>query len=158
MVETQTQTQNQQQAEKRKVNVKNVSQKGTRFLFDAGGKQVMFGPGHEQEVEVFEPVAKQLEDQSQGGSDLRIEGFDPPEQEQGGPEIPDEQKSRPALAEAERDELEEGAEADKERREKDAKKKGEQLAAETGIHMHARNVKPDVKLAPEDAPPKKKSS
>ena len=44
--------------------------------------------------------------------------------------------------------MEEGQEADRERREKDAKKTGEQLARETGIHMHARGLKPEVVAAP----------
>ncbi len=52
--------------------------------------------------------------------------------------------------------MEEGQEADRERRETAAKKSGEQLARETGIHMHARNVKPEVIASPPDALPKKK--
>lgn len=144
---------------KRKIKVKNNSPKGSRFLFDANGKQVLLGPGQEQEVEVTEQEADMLETNSKAGSDILVEGHDPEEQEQvrlqEPPEIPEEQKSRASLAEAERDLMEEGQEADKERREKIAKMKGPELAAETGIHMHARGVKPEVVASPPDAPPKK---
>ena len=143
---------------KRKIKVKNTSTKGSRFVIDASGKTNMIGPGQEAEVELLEPVAKQYEEQSKAGSDLHIDGFDPEPTppNTAAPEIPEEQKTRTALAEAERDLMEAGQEADKERREKDAKKSGEQLAAETGIHMHARGEKPEVVAAPPDAPPKKK--
>lgn len=150
--------QQQKEVEKRKVTVKNTSTKGQRFIIDAHGRTQLFGPGQEMEVEVTEPEAKRLEEQSSGGSSLRIQGHEPEEAppNEAAPEIPKEQESRGALAEAERELMEEGQEADRERREKDAKKSGEQLARETGIHMHARNVKPEVVASPPDAPPKKK--
>ena len=50
-----------------------------------------------------------------------------------------------------------GQEADKERREKDAKKSGPKRAAETGIRMFARGEHPQVVAAPPDAPPEKKA-
>jgi hypothetical protein len=145
----------QQEVAKRTIQVKNVSPTGMRWVFDAAGKQHNLGPGQEAEVEVAEPVAKNMEEASKAGADLRVSGQDPEPKD--GPEIPEEQKSRSALAEAEANLIEEGQEADKERREKDAKKSGEQLAAETGIHMHARGQAPDVVTRPADAPPKKKA-
>ena len=100
----------------------------------------------------------QLEDQSKAGSDLVVQGSEAPEPEkqEGAPETPKEHESRTALAAAEAELMEEGQQADRERREKDAKKSGEQLARETGIHMHARGLKPEVVASPPDAPPKKK--
>jgi hypothetical protein len=143
---------------KRTVHVKNTAKKGQRFLFDATGKQVLLGPGQEADVEVAEPVAKQLEDASKAGSDLQVQGADAaePEPNEAAPEVPEEHASRGALAEAERELMEEGQEADRDRREKAAKKTGPQLAAETGIHMHARGLAPEVVASPADAPPKKK--
>jgi hypothetical protein len=146
-------------APKRKVTVKNTSPKGQRFVFDATGKQQMVGPGQEVEIELTEAEAKRLEEQSKAGSTLQVGGADAEvkvERLEEAPEEPEEHKSRVALAEAERDVMEEGQEADKERREKVAKMTGPQLAAETGIHMHARGVKPEVVASPPDAPPKKK--
>jgi hypothetical protein len=148
-----------EQAEKvatRKLKLKNVSKRGNRVVFDIALKQHLIPPGGEAEVEVAEPEAKRMEEASKAGSDLQVDGNEPEKQE-GAPEVQEVQKTRPALAEAERDELEAGAEADKERREKDAKKSGAQLAAETGIHMHARGETPETVTAPPDAPPKKKA-
>lgn len=148
----------QEKVEKRTIKVKHAGAQGQRFLFDADGKQHLLGPGQEAEVEVAEPEAKRLEEQSKAGSDLRVEGHEPEEQErpEGAPEEPEEHKSRGALAEKERELMEAGQEADKDRREKDAKKSGPQRAAETGIHMYARGLEPEVVAAPPDAPPKKK--
>lgn len=144
----------QKEVAKRKVTFKNVSPRGQRFVVDANGQSQLIGPGAELEVELAEPEAKRLEEASKAGSDLRVQGFEPEKEEASGVETPKEHKSRAALAEAERDLMEEGQEADRERREKDAKKSGPKLAAETGIHMHARGVKPDVVASPPDAPPK----
>ncbi len=156
---TTTTTTADQKVEKRKITVKNNSPKGQRFLFDADGRQHTLGPGQELEVEMNEPEAKRLEEQSKAGSDLSVGGAESElkvERLEEAPEEPEEHKHRGALAEAERDLMEEGQEADKERREKVAKMTGPQLAAETGIHMHARGVKPEVVASPPDAPPKKK--
>lgn len=147
----------QKEIGRRKVKVKNAGPgTGSRLIFDADGRQHLLRPGQQAEVEVLEPEAKRLETASQAGSDVRVEGFDPPEKDRRRDERPDQPQSRGALAEKEREELEAGAEADRERRERDAKKSGPELAAETGIHMHARGVSPEVKTAPPDAPPKKK--
>ena len=150
--------QHEQEVAKRKIKVKNASPRGQRFLFDADGKQHLLGPGQELEVEVAEPVAKRMEEQSKAGSDLHIEGHDPeePPKNEAAPEVPEEHESRVALAEKERDLMEAGQEADKERREKDAKKSGPQRRAETGIHMYAEGLEPEVVASPPDAPPKKK--
>lgn len=152
------QKQKEKEVSKRSVHLKNTSPKGQRFVFDATGKQHLIGPGEEVEVEVAEPVAKSLEDQSKAGSDLVVQGSEAPEPEkqEGAPETPKEHKSRTALAAAEAELMEEGQQADRERKEKDAKKSGEQLARETGIHMHARGLKPEVVASPPDAPKKKK--
>lgn len=144
----------QQEVAKRKVNFKHAGTRGQRFVIDADQKTHLIGPGEEVEVELAEPEAKRLEEASKAGSDLRVQGFEPEKQEE--PEELEEHKSRTALAEKERELMEEGQEADRERREKDAKKSGPQLAAETGIRMHARGVKPEVIASPPDAPPKKK--
>jgi hypothetical protein len=144
---------------KRTVQVKHHGTRGQRFIFDASGKQHLFGPGEEGEVELTEAEAKRLEAASKAGSDLRIAGSEPEAKAtrlEEAPEQPEEHKDRRALAEAERELMEEGQEADKERREKVAKIAGPDLAAETGIHMHARGFKPEVVAAPPDAPPKKK--
>jgi hypothetical protein len=149
----------QEKVEKRKVTVKNTHARGSRFLFDATGKQVLVGPGEQAEVEVTEPEAKRLEEASKGGSDLRVEGHDPEakqERLEEAPEQPKEHENRTALAEAERELMEAGQEGDKDRREKIAKMAPGKLAAETGIHMHARGLKPQVVASPPDAPPKKK--
>jgi len=142
-----------QEAPKRKITLKNTSAKGHRFVFDATGKQHQIGPGQEVEVEVAEPVADGYEKASKNGSDVVVSGHEPEEapKNEAAPEIPKEQESRLALAAAERDLMEEGQEADKDRREKAAKKTGYQLAAETGIHMHARGEKPEVVALPPDA-------
>lgn len=140
----------------RKITVKNAHPRGSRLVFDHTGKQHLIGPGQQKEVEVAEPEAVRLEESSKAGSDLRIEGSDPEPQEAASEPPPPEHASRSALAEAERDVMEAGQEADKERAERDAKKSGTQLAAETGIHMHARGEKPEVIASPPDAPPKKK--
>ena len=149
----------EQEVQKRTVRVKHHGTRGQRFLFDANGKQHTFGPGQEGEVELSEAEAKRLEEASKAGSDLRIAGSEP-EQKAGrleeAPEQPKEHEHRTALAEAERELMEEGQEADRERREKAEKLKGPQLAAETGIHMHARGLKPEVIASPPDAPPKKR--
>jgi hypothetical protein len=145
---------------KRTIKVKNTSPRGTRFVYDATGKQHLLGPGQEAEIEVTEPTAKLMEEGSKRpNSTIQVEGHEPepPEPDENAPEIPEEHRSRVALAEAERDLMEEGQEGDKERREKAAKKPGTQLAAETGIRMHARGLKPEVKTAPADAPAKKKA-
>lgn len=147
----------EQEVAKRKVNFKHAGPRGQRFVIDANQKTHLLGPGEEAEVELSEPEAKRLEEASKAGSDLRVVGFEPepaPANE-AAPEVPKEHASRTALAEVERDLMEAGQEADRERREKDAKKSGPQLAAETGIHMHARGVKPEVVASPPDAPPKK---
>jgi hypothetical protein len=62
------------------------------------------------------------------------------------------------MAKAEAERMEAGQEADKQRREEDAKKSGVELAAETGIHMHARGQEPEVLAVPPDytPPPTKK--
>lgn len=150
----------EQEVQKRKVTLKNTSPKGRRFIFDATGKQHLFGPGQEAEIEVTEAEAKRLEEASKtSSSGLRIAGTESEvkaERLEEAPEQPEEHKSRAAVAEKERDLMEEGQEADKERREKVAKMRGEDLAAETGIHMHARGLKPEVVASPPDAPPKKK--
>jgi uncharacterized membrane protein len=147
-------------APKRKVTLKNHHAKGQRYIYDHTGKHHVFGSGEEREVELTEAHATALEEASKKGGDLRVAGHDPEEHEQvrlaEAPEIPEEQKSRAALAEAEAQLMEEGQEADKERREKVAKMSGPALAAETGIHMHARGATPDVVARPPDAPPKKK--
>src|SRR4029077_18155181 len=126
----------QQEVTLRKVQLKNTSTKGSRFVHDATGRQYLLGPGEEAEVEVAEGVATALEEQSKAGSDLRVSGFDPEpaEPNEAAVEEPEEHETRTALAEAERDVMEEGQEADKDRRERATKKTGEQLAAETGIH------------------------
>jgi hypothetical protein len=139
----------QQEVAKRKITVKNTKL-ANRIVFDAGGKQHLIRPGEEAEVELAEPVAAGFEAEAAKEEEAA-------QAQQGAPETPEEQKSRPALAEAEAALMEEGHEADKERRERDAKKSGPQLAAETGIHMHARGQAPDVVTRPADAPPKKKA-
>ena len=146
---------------KRKITVKNTSEKGHRLIFDANLRQHLLGPGQEAEVEVAEPEAKRMEEASKAGHDLQVGGGGEREERKverltEPPETPKEHEHRGDLAALERDELEEGAEADKERREKIAKMTGAALAAETGIHMHARGEKPEVVLSPTDAPPKKK--
>lgn len=149
----------QREVPKRKVTVKNSNPKGQRFIFDATGKQHYLGPGEEAEIELSEPEAKRLEEASKGDADLRIAGTEPEakvERLEEAPEQPKEHEDRRALAEQERDLMEEGQEADRERREKAEKIRGPQLAAETGIHMHARNIKPEVIASPPDAPAKKK--
>jgi len=147
----------QEQVAKRTVRFKNASPRGSRFVIDATGKSHNLGPGEEAEVELAEPEAKRLEEASKGGSDLRVQGFDPEKEDRlaPAPETPKEHESRTALAAAERDLMEEGKEGDRERREKVAKKSGPQLAAETGIQMHARGAKPEVVASPPDAPKKK---
>ncbi len=148
----------QEKVTTRKVKVKNTSATAKRWVYDAAGKQHILGPGEEAEVEVAEPQAEQMEKASKAGGIL-VEGHEPEEQAAHlaePPEVPEEQKSRAALAEAEEKLMEEGQEADKERREKVAKMSGPALAAETGIHMHARGATPDVVARPPDAPPKKK--
>jgi hypothetical protein len=135
----------QQEVAKRTITIKNTKL-ANRVVFDASGKQHLIRPGEEAEVELAEPVAAQFE------AEAAKEAEAPTPKD----ETPEEQKSRPALAEAEAALMEEGHEADKERRERDAKKSGPQLAAETGIHMHARGQTPDVVTRPADAPPKKK--
>jgi hypothetical protein len=143
----------------RKIKVKNVSTVGNRLIFGADLKQHLLGPGQEAEIEVAEPEAVRIEERSKAGSDIRVEGHDPeePAKPEGAPEAPPEHASRAALAEKEAEVMEQGQEADKERRERDAKKSGPQLAAETGIHMHARGETPHVVAMPPDAPPKKKA-
>jgi uncharacterized membrane protein len=156
---TTTTTTSEREVPKRKVTVKNTSPKGQRFLFDATGRQHTLGPGQELEVEMTEPEAKRLEEQSKAGSSLQVGGAESEakvERLEEAPEQPEEHKTRTALAEKERDLMEEGQEADKERREKIEKMTGPALAAETGIHMHARGLKPEVVASPPDAPPKKK--
>jgi hypothetical protein len=147
------------EVEKRKIKVKNASTVGQRFLHDAAGHQHLLGPGQEAEVEVAEPEAKRLEEASKAGSDIRVEGHDPeePPKNEAAPEVPEEHESRVKLAEKEAELMEAGQEADKDRREKEAKKSGPQRAAETGIHMHARGLEPEGIAAPPDAPPKKKT-
>jgi len=151
----------QAEVAKRKITVKNVHPQGHRFVNETGGKQHVLGPGQSAEVELPEPEAKRLEEVSKsgGGQGLVVEGHEPDEKEQrpeGAPEVPKEHESRVALAEKETELMQAGQEADKARREKDAKKSGVQLAAETGIHMHARGVAPEVVAAAPDSPPKKK--
>jgi hypothetical protein len=138
-----------QEVAKRKITIKNTA-KANRVVFDASGKQHLIAPGDEAEVELAEPAAVAEEAAA-------AKAAEPLPPNKGAPEIPEEQKSRSALAEAEAALMEEGHEADKERRETDAKKSGPQLAAETGIHMHARGETPHVVTRPSDAPPKKKS-
>ena len=149
------QQQAKQEVPKRSIHLKNNSPRGQRFLFDADGKQVILGPGQEADVEVSEPEAKRLEAASTSGSSLNVQGHDPEKEEpvEGAPEIPEEQQSRTALAKAETELMEEGQEADRDRREKASKMSGEKLAAQTGIHMHARGLKPEVIAKPADAPP-----
>jgi hypothetical protein len=146
----------EQEVAKRKITVKNTHPRGQRFVSDAAGMQHLLGPGQEAEVELAEPEAKRFEAMSKAGTGqgLVVAGQEPPEEER--PEIPKEQESRTALAEKETELMQAGQEADKERREKDAKKSGVQLAAETGIHMHARGLVPEVVASAPDAPPKKK--
>lgn len=145
----------QKEVAKRKVQFKHSGTRGQRFVIDADQKTHLLGPGQEAEVELAEPEAKRMEEASKAGSDLRVQGFEP-EKPEGAPEEPEEHRSRTALAEKERELMEEGQEADRERREKDAKKSGPQRAAETGIHMFARGIEPEVIASPPDAPPKKK--
>lgn len=137
----------------RKIKVKNIRKRGgSRLVFDHKQKQYLLAPGQEAEVEVTEPEAVRMEEASKAGADLEVEGS-------AAEAKADEKKPSPTRAEIaamERDELEAGQEADKERRERDAKKSGEQLAAETGIQMHAHGTQPEVVTAPADAPPKKK--
>jgi hypothetical protein len=148
--------QQNQQVQKRSIHVKNTSARGQRFLFDADGKQVILGPGQEADVEVSEAEAKRMEKASSAGSTINVQGHDaePEERLEEAPEVPEEHSSRGALAKAEAELMEEGQDADQERREKVEKKTGSQLAAETGIHMHARGLKPEVVAAPADAPKK----
>lgn len=148
----------QEKVEKRKITVQNVHSTGQRFVNDADGHQHVLGPGQSLEVEVVEPEAKRLEEQSKAGSDIRIEGHDPDEapKNEAAPEIPEEHGDRTKLAEKEAELMEAGQEADKERREKEAKKSGAQRAAETGINILARGVEPAVVAKPPDAPVKKK--
>jgi hypothetical protein len=142
----------------RKIKVKNIS-KGHRFVNDASGKAHTLAPGQGAEVELPDPEAKRFEEMSKHGSGqgLVVEGHDP-EPRKGAPEIPEEHESRAAMAKAEAERMEAGQEADKERREEDAKRSGVDRAAETGIHMYARGEEPEVLASPPDytPPPKKK--
>jgi hypothetical protein len=150
----------QEKVAMRKIKVKNTHPQGHRFVNEAGGKQHVLGPGQSAEVELPEPEAKRLEEVSKSGSGqgLVVEGHEPEKEQraEGAPEVPKEHESRTALAEKETELMQAGQEADKERREKDAKKSGVQLAAETGIHMHARGLEPEVVASAPDSPPKKK--
>lgn len=135
----------------RNITLKNTA-RGARYVHDASGKQVLLGPGQEREVEVNDPVAKQLEEASRAGSTLQVSGCEPKKQERPGPVAPDEHKSRSALAEAEAKRTAEGQEKEKARREAEAKKPSDQLAGEPGIHMHERPAPapaPDPKKAPQ---------
>src|SRR4051794_21391773 len=91
-----------EQVQTRKITLKNTAERGSRFVHDSSGRQVLLGPGQEQEVEVSEAVAKHLEESSKGGSDLHASGFEPEEQQrpEDAPEIPEEQESRGSLAKA----------------------------------------------------------
>jgi hypothetical protein len=159
MTQTETIEVSKKEVPKTKIKVKNTS-KGQRLVFDHTLKQHLLGPGQEAEIEVAEPEAKRMQEASKAGSDLAVDGHDAAEKKterlEEAPEQPKEHEHRPDLAALERDELEAGAEADKERQEKIAKMRGEDVAAETGIHMYARGEKPAVKTEPPDAPPKKK--
>lgn len=147
----------QQEVAKRKLTIKNMSPKGQRFVNDASGKAHTLGPGQSAEVELAEPEAKRFEEMSKNGQGqgLVVEGSEPEEKEK--PEGSKEQESRAAMAEKEAELMQAGQDADKERREEDAKKSGVDRAAETGIHMFARGVEPEVVALPPDAPaPKSK--
>jgi hypothetical protein len=137
---------------KRKLTIKNMSPKGHRFVNDASGKAHTIGPGQTAEVELAEPEAKRFEEMSKAGQGqgLVVEGHEPEPKK--GPEVPEEQESRAAMAKKEAELMQEGQDADKERREEDAKKSGVDRAAETGIHMFARGFEPEVVALPPDAP------
>jgi hypothetical protein len=147
----------QKEVAKQTIKVKNTG-KADNVLHDADGLQKVVGPGQEAELEVAEPQAKLLQEASKRGSALVVEGHEPEKEEQSEVEkaTPEEQKERHALAAKEAEDMKAGYEADKDRREKEAKKSGPKLAAETGIRTWARGVPPEVVTAPPDAPPEKK--
>lgn len=142
---------------KQSITVKNTG-KADNVLHDASGKDHTVGPGQEVELEVVEPQAKALQEASKRGSPLVVSGHEPEKEEQSEVEAatPEEHGSRAQMAAKEAELMKAGQEADKERREKDAKKSGPKLAAETGIRMFARGEAPEVVAAPPDAPPEKK--
>ena len=144
---------------KQKIKVKNAG-KAPHILFGADGKQHVVGPGQEAEVEVAEPEAKRFEEASKlgHGHGLVVEGHEPEKEErpEGAPEVTEESTDRTKMAKKEAELMKAGQEADKARREKDAKKPGLKRAAETGIAMFARGEEPEVVAAPPDAPPEKK--
>ena len=149
----------QQEIAKRKITVKNMHPRGRRFVNDASGKAHDLGPGQSVEVELAEPEAKRFEEMSKNGTGqgLVVEGSEPEEKK--GPEVPEEHASRAAMAKKEAELTQEGQEADKQRREEFDKLSGVEKAAETGIHMFARGLEPEVVALPPDAPepaPKKK--
>jgi hypothetical protein len=147
----------QKEVAKQKIKVKNTG-KADNVLHDADGQQKLVGPGQEAELEVAEPQAKLLQEASKRGSPLVVDGHEPEKEEPSEVEAatPEEHGHRASLAKKEAELMKEGYEADKDRREKDAKKSGPKLAAETGIRTWARGVAPEVVTAPPDAPPEKK--
>jgi hypothetical protein len=144
----------QKEVAKETIKVTNTG-KASHVLFGADGKQHVVGPGQELEVEVAEPHAKQLQEASKGGSGLTVSGHEPEKEErpEGAPEVTEESTDRTKMAKKEAELMKAGQEADKGRREKDAKKPGLKRAAETGIAMFARGEEPEVVAAPPDAPP-----
>lgn len=147
----------QKEVAKQKISVKNTG-KADHELFDAEGQHKIVGPGQEAEVEVAEPQAKILQEGSKKGSTLVVSGHEPEKEEKSEVEAatPEEHSHRTALAKKEAEVMKAGQEADKARREKDAKKPGAKRAAETGIAMFARGQEPEVVAAPPDAPPEPK--
>ena len=149
----------QKEVAKQTIKVKNTG-KAAHVLHDAVGAQKVVLPNQETEIEVAEPQAKVLQEASKRGSHLVVSGHEPEKEEPSEVEAatPEEQKSRPALAEKETELMQAGQEAGKEARDKMAKKDWQKLAAETGIGIMGRggvDALETVSAAP-DAPPKKK--
>lgn len=142
-----------------KIKVKNTG-KAPHVFFAADGRECVVGPGQDAELEVAEAEARRLQEASKSGQGqgLVVEGHEPEKEErpEGAPEIPKEHGSRTEMAAKETELMKAGQEADKERREKEAKKSGFKRAAETGIGLYARGLEPETVTAPPDAPPEKK--
>jgi hypothetical protein len=148
----------QKEVAKQKIKVKNIG-KAPHVFFAADGKQNVVAPGQDAEIEVTEAEAKRLQETSKSGEGqgLVVEGHEPEKEArpEGAPEVTEESTDRSKMAKKEAELMKAGQEADKERREKDAKKSGAKRAAETGIGMFARGQEPEVVAAPPDAPPEK---
>jgi hypothetical protein len=143
---------------KQKITVKNTG-KAPNVLIDASGVERAVGPGQELEVEVAQPHAKALQEQSKAGSTLHVKGSEPEKEQEpeGAPQIPDEQTERGKMAAKETELMKAGYDADKDGREKRSKKNWPKLGAEMGVGIVAR-AGPDALetvTAPPDAPPEK---